>query len=282
MGARVAAVKRVRDEEGLTLVELLVVIGSSIVIALALWAIQDIALKETTRVFARVDGSQRARFALETIENRLHSSCVAAGVTPIQTGSTATSISFVSKYGSAAQLTPEQHTITLDPSGTLTDATYANTGGTAPSWSFASTPSSTDTLVDNAAAKPGTPVFQYFAYGVARDSAGNAYVDAAGNAYVMLLDGSSTLPSGLRTSSGASVPAGTLPANSPTTLPAPLSAANARATVAVTITLSVRAGGGLGDDSRYASEAVSVSNSVSLRLTPVPADGPLNTVRPCE
>lgn len=281
MGARLAARRIAGSDDGVTLVELLIVVVTSIVVALALWAIQDLALRQTTRVFARVDATQNARYAMETIENRMHSACVSEGVIPIQSGSTATSLSFISKYGSAARLTPEKHVITLNTNGTLTDATYANTAGTAPNWTFASTPSSTVTLVDNVAAMAGTPVFQYYAYGIARDSSGNAYVDAANNPYVMLLDGSSTLPGGLRTSTGASVPVGTMPANSPSTLPVPLSVANARIAAAVKITMVVGAGGKLGTNTRYPQEPISVSNTVVLRLTPPPADGPLQTVRPC-
>ena len=282
MRARIAARRIAGDEDGLTLIELLVVITTSIVVALALWAIQDLTLRQTTRVFARVGGTQQARLAMETIESRLHSACVSEGVTPVQQGSTATSVSFISRYGSAARLTPEKHTIALNTgTGALTDVTFPYTTGAAPNYQFSSTASQTRTLLDNASAKPGTPVFRYFAYGVARDSSGNAYKDAAGNDYVMLLDGSSTLPNGLTTSGGSPVPAGTLPANSPTTLPTPLSAANARNTAGIAVTLVVGAAGGLGDNPRYTDERITVSNAVSLRLTPVPSDGPLQTVRPC-
>ena len=281
MRARLAARRIAGEDHGVTLVELVIVCSTAIICALALWAIQDLALRQTTRVFARVDATQSARFAMETIENRMHSACVSEGVTPILSGSTATSLSFVSKYGSAAHLTPEKHVVTLNSNGTLTDSTFANTGGTAPNWTFAPTASSTNTLADNVTAKAGTPVFQYYAYGIARNSSGNAYVDAADNAYVMLLDGTTTLPGGLRTSTGSAVAAGTMPANSPTTLPVPLSAANARTAAAVTVTMVVGAGGKLGTNTRYPQEPISVSNSIVLRLTPPPADGPLQTVRPC-
>jgi Tfp pilus assembly protein PilE len=99
-------IERIRSEEsGFTLVELCVVMLVSIVIVIALLTYQDIVLRQTTRVFAKVDATQRARTAMETIETRLRSSCMAEDVTPIQTGSTGTSLSFVSKYGSAASLT---------------------------------------------------------------------------------------------------------------------------------------------------------------------------------
>lgn len=284
MRARLAARRIASDEDGLTLVELLTVIASAMIVAMALWTIQDLVLRQSTRVFARVDATQSARLAMETIENRMHSACVSEDVTPILTGSTGTSLMFISKYGSAARLTPEKHVITLDTAtGRLTDSTYANTGGVAPNYTFATTASSTNLLTDNTTLKPGnTGIFQYYAYGIARDSTGNAYVDAADNPYVMLLDGTSTLPDGLKTAAGAAVPAGTMPANSPTALPVPLSAANAKIAAAVNVSMVVGANGKLGTNTRYtATEPTTVQNTIVTRLTPPPADGPLQTVKPC-
>ena len=98
--------------------------------------------------------------------------------------------------------------------GNLVDTTYPRTGGTAPNWTFSSTPIADEGRSSTARPQSGsTPFFQYFPYGTARDSSGNAYLDSAGNPYVMLLDGAGTLPSGVTTSSGGAVPAGTIPAN---------------------------------------------------------------------
>ncbi len=293
MGSADASLRRaVAQERGTTLIEVLVVSVSAIVVALALWAIQDLVVRQTGRVFARVDATQEARIAIETIENRMHSACVSEGVTPIIGGTTAapqstgSSVAFISRYGSAARVTPEKHVIALGTDGRLTDTTYANTGGTAPNYTFSTSASSTKVLLENAAAQPGVPVFQYFAYGVAKDASGNAYVDAADNPYVMLLDGTSSLPGGLRTAAGTAVPNGTWPANNPQNVGSPLAAtplslADARLAAAVKVSLLVSAGGKLGDDPRYTSEATPVTNSIVLRLTPPPADGPLQTVRPC-
>ena len=166
-------------------------------------------LRQTNRVFAKVDATQQARTTMATIESRLQSSCVAESVTPIQSGSTGTSLSFVSKYGSAASLIPEKHTISLNTgTGVLTDTvSQVNAVGTSPNWTFSSTPSSTRVLLDHVAQISGTPLFRYFRYDIARDSGGNAYLDAAGNTYMILLDGTGTLPTGMTTSTGGSVPA---------------------------------------------------------------------------
>lgn len=275
--------ERIRDDEsGFTLIELLTVLVVSIVVVLALFTFQDVTLRQTNRVFAKVDATQRARTTMAMIESRLQSSCVAENVTPIQTGSTGTSLSFVSKYGSAASLTPEKHTIALNTStGVLTDTVFQVTGGTSPNWTFSATPSSTQTLLDHVSGISGTPVFRYYRYDIARDSGGNPYLDAAGNSYMILLDGTGTLPTGTTTSAGGNVPANTIPANSPTALTVPLSSTDAKVAAAVVITMRVGAGGGLGNNTTIADAPVTVQDSVVLRLTPVPSEGNLPTVPPC-
>ena len=278
--------ERIRDDEsGITLIELLTVMVVSIVVVLALFTFQDVTLRQTNRVFAKVDATQRARTTMAMIESRLQSSCVAENVTPIQSGSTGTSLSFVSKYGSAASLIPEKHTISLNTgTGVLTDTVFqvnASNPGTSPNWNFSPTPSSTRVLLDHVSQISGTPLFRYYRYDIARDSGGNPYLDAAGNTYMILLDGTGTLPTGTTTSTGGSVPASTIPANSPTTLQVPLSTTDAKVAASVVITMRVGAGGGLGNNTTIADAPVTVQDSVVLRLTPVPSEGNLPTVPPC-
>jgi hypothetical protein len=271
------------EEGGFTLVELLVTMASAIVVTGALFAIQQVALFESGRVFSRVDATQEARIAMANVANRLHSSCVADGVVPIQQGSTGTSLRVVSKWSSEATVVPELHVIALS-GGDLVDTTYPRTGGTAPNWTFSSTPSETRTLVGGVSQDGSTPLFEYFPYGIARNGSGNAYLDTAGNPYVMLLDGSGTLPTGVTTSSGGSVPPGTIPANSPSPLPASgsgLTAANAALASAVRVTMVVKPSGGMGADTRY-DEATTFSDTLVLRLTPPPSDRNPQVVSPCD
>jgi len=274
---------RIRAEQsGMTMIELLVVLLVSTVIVIALFTFQDIALRQSNSVFAKVDATRRARSTIETIESRLRSSCVGENVTPIQSGSTDTSITFLSKYGSGASLMPDKHTISLNTStGLLTDTAFPATGGTSPNWTFSAT-GTTTTLLDHVSQISGTPLFRYYAYGIAKDSAGNNYLDAAGNAYMILLDGTGTLPTGTTTSTGGAVAANTIPANSPSALAVPLSVANAKLTAAVVITMRVGAAGRLGDNSTIANAPVTAQDSIVLRLTPVPSEGNLPTVAPCQ
>ncbi len=169
--------------------------------------------------------------------------------------------------------------------GNLVDSTFPRTGGTSPNWTFSATPSQTRILVEGVSQSGSTPLFQYFPYGTARDSSNNAYLDSAGNPYVMLLDGAGTLPTGVTTSSGGAVPAGTIPANSPSPLPmntgSPpgLSSANARLASAVRVTMVVEPSG-QATSSRY-DEATTFSDTFVLRLTPPAADRNPQTVIAC-
>ena len=278
----------------MTLVELLVVMIMGIVTVIALFAFQDLVLRQSTRVFARVDATQEARIAIEKIESRLHSACVAEGVTPILgpvtgppavTGSDANNLVFISKYGSAANVVPEKHVISLSGT-TLTDTTYPLVSGSTPEdWVFSTTPATNpppQRLLTNVSAPAGQRAFNYFAYDYAEDGAGQSYLDAAGQPFVMLLDGTAGLPSGLTTSNGTPVAAGTMPANNPSPLGPTLTAAQAQTVSAVVIKLVVDADGALGAHAGTASEDLTVTDSVVLRITPVPSDNNEGIPSPCQ
>jgi prepilin-type N-terminal cleavage/methylation domain-containing protein len=234
MQSRISALRRLRDERGFTLVELLVVMVAGVVVSSALFTILDVTLHQTTRTFSRVDASQRARIAMETIEQELHSGCYANDVYPVIDG-TATSISFWSQYGSAANLTPTKHTISLDTTtGNLTDATYT-TSGTSPNWVASATPQKTVTLLTNVSQSPGVPVFSF---------------------YELRSTGSYNL--------GSSV-----------------SGSTARAVSEVRITMVVNPAGGSGIRSDLTPNTV--TNTVTLRLTPIPNPSPtLEKFTPCQ
>jgi prepilin-type N-terminal cleavage/methylation domain-containing protein len=278
----------VREESGFTLIEVLVVMIIAIITSLALFAFQDLALRQTTRVFARVDATQSARVAIEKIESQLHSACVAENTIPIigkqpAPVSDATNLAFISRYGSAASLTPEKHVISLTSSGTLTDTVYPLASGSAPSdWVFSGTASSTTTVLTNVSqVSTGANVFTYYPYGIAKDSSNNPYKDAAGNNYYMLLDGSSTLPPGVTTSAGSAVPANTIPAYSPRPLGVRLNPTTAAQAAAVKIDLKVFPGGKLNNPNDDISPIV-VSNTVVMRITPVPSDNNQGVPPPCQ
>jgi prepilin-type N-terminal cleavage/methylation domain-containing protein len=177
---------RTRDSAGFTLIEMMVAMAAGIVVLFGLSDLMIVTLHQSQRTFTRIDATRQARTALATIENELHSACVGASA-PIQGGSTADTLAFVSFYGTAASPTPVWHQLTFDPTaGTLTDMSYAVTGS-APAF-LQGAYQSTNTLLTNVTQQAGnTPAFQYYAYAQV-DS------DASGRTYWVIPDGTNQDP----------------------------------------------------------------------------------------
>lgn len=152
--------RRLSEQRGFTLVELLVGMAAGLVVATGLFTILDVTLRQTTRTFSRVDATQRARTTLDTIGNEMHSACVEDQVRPVKTGSAANSVTFVSQYGNAVNVTPIFHKITFDSAAGLSDTTYT-AAGDPPNWTLGSSLQTTQ-LLTNVAQSGSTPVFQYY------------------------------------------------------------------------------------------------------------------------
>jgi Tfp pilus assembly protein PilW len=155
-----------RDERGFTIVELLVSIAASLVVLTGVVTLSTMVIHQQARISTRVDAQSRSRPAMTHIVQGLHSSCVTSHIVPIQAGSGNTSISFLSKPGSAVGPTPDLHTVSFTPASgptpsMLREAVYPSTGGTAPNWTFSGTPSSNMILLTNVAA-PGGVIFRYY------------------------------------------------------------------------------------------------------------------------
>lgn len=255
---------------GFTLIEMLVVMLAGMVILAALMGLLEVTMRQTTRTVSQVSANQNARIVVERLEDDLHSACLSAGFGPVQAGSDASDLIFVDQEisstspANAATPTPVEHKISLS-GGSLTDTTYAVTGGSAPNWTFSSTATATTTLATGIAATGSTPIFQYFNFSEPMNG-GSPYTDGAGNAYMMIQDGINYVP-------GTSVK----PAAAP--LPVPLSSSDAVSTVEILLTLSAAPNGGSGTESQYTAP---IQSQLSLRLTP-PANhiGDSATFTPC-
>jgi hypothetical protein len=127
---------------------LLVVMVSGIAVVFAAFALIDITLHQTSRSTDRIDATQRGRVWLESLEQELNSGCINADVSPVQAASSTgiapavssdgSDLVFVTGFGSGQTVTPVEHVVSYS-GGTLTDASYANTGGNGPTASSAST-----------------------------------------------------------------------------------------------------------------------------------------------
>jgi Tfp pilus assembly protein PilW len=178
-----ALAQRLRDERGFTLLELLVATVAGIVVTAAMGAIVVVAVHFTSSTTDRVDANQEGRVAMTKITQALQSSCVSAGVPPIQPNSDANDLIFLSALSDAPSIYPNLLTVQLSGGALtmLTDANVGSTGGTGATgstgatgttavdgWTVTSTPTISFTLLQHAsnAVVSGTtvPVFQYFTY----------------------------------------------------------------------------------------------------------------------
>jgi prepilin-type N-terminal cleavage/methylation domain-containing protein len=152
-----------RDQRGFTIIELLVSMAAGTIVAATIVMITTVALHNQDRIARRVDANQRGRPVMTRMIQELHSACVAPRITPVLAGSTGTSMSFLSKSGSAVSPTPDKHVITLSGT-TLSESVFAATSGTAPGpWIFSGTASSTRQLLTNVTAPAGA-MFRYYAF----------------------------------------------------------------------------------------------------------------------
>jgi len=261
-----------RAEQGITLVELVVSMAAGIVVLFGLTSIMIVTLHQTQRTFTTVAATQRARTTLATIENDLHSACV-AGEPPIEgvtaggvTESDANNLVFLSYFGDVANPTPIWNQLSFNATaGTLVDNTY-NVTGTGPDWTQGTTLIASTTLVTNVSQLGTNAVFQYYAYTP-------EYTDSSGNVYWIIPDGTNAVPI-----------TGTIPASAPLITSSGLSASDAGNTVEVVINLSVGASGGLSNSSLTVNDPV--TDSISLRLTTPPDYVPSGTTQagygPCQ
>jgi hypothetical protein len=145
-----------RDEQGTSLMELLVAMLSATVIMIAMVGLLIFTTTQTSRVSERVETDRLGRMAMARITDELHSSCTGFGADAIQGPSTTpetplesigpSNLWFISGYGSptsreAVQKTVYEHDINWvstgksksgETVGTLTDYSFQSVAGTGP------------------------------------------------------------------------------------------------------------------------------------------------------
>jgi len=158
-------IDHIRDESGTTLVELMVAITTGLVILSALTAVILTTMHGTARVTSRVEATQRARLALGKLMEEIHSACVVPEIAPVHEGSDGNVLRFIHQTGSEVQPVPTLSVVNYS-GGTLTQANYESTGGTAPDWTFSEEePSATETLLtDVSPTAPSSTIFSYYQY----------------------------------------------------------------------------------------------------------------------
>lgn len=168
--SRLDITSRTRDERGFTLIETLVAILTGVVVTGALFAILEISLRQTTRINDVVQANQFGRIAMTHVVDELHSACIAPAFTPVQSASTPSELWLVNAYSQKSVILKTEafeHRLYYNESAqTLTDYTYAASGGEWPNFTFPATPTSTALLAEHVTKGEGNPaVFRYYKYG---------------------------------------------------------------------------------------------------------------------
>jgi len=151
------------DERGFTLTELLVSMLVGLIVLGAIVSLVTVTARSSGRITERVAANQLARPMMARVMNELHSACISPGLAPILSGSNDDSITFIHGTGSDVSPTPIKRVIGVS-GDKLTDTTYDKTGGTAPDWTFSTTPASTYQLLEHVGPVGSTPIFRYYAY----------------------------------------------------------------------------------------------------------------------
>jgi prepilin-type N-terminal cleavage/methylation domain-containing protein len=155
-----------REQSGFTLVELMVACLVGVLVLVAAFNMLDSSVILTGKVTDRVDRTQRARFAMEDITRKLRSQvCPSAGTASIVDGQ-AYSVKFYSFMGTKP-FVPDIREIAWDTNtNSIVERKWAGTG-TAPSTTWAASPTSRTLLTDVRPPVSPTPMFAYYGTGAA-------------------------------------------------------------------------------------------------------------------
>jgi hypothetical protein len=159
-----------RDERGMTVVELMVAAAVGLIVTFATLTIVDVSARNSAQIAHRVDLNQRVRPVMQHLTDELHSACVAPGLAPVLAESTESALIFMHQTGSAVTPVPDKRVVALN-GDTLKETVYPAAPGSEPgAWTFEGSPSSDRVLLaDVAAAEVGdpgvtVPLFRYYGY----------------------------------------------------------------------------------------------------------------------
>ena len=156
----------IRDERGMTLVEMLIAAAAGVVVVAGLSATSIVTLRESNRVTSHVDADQRARMTMTKVTDQLHSACFSYENAPVLKESDGSNLIFTRPTpATLTKVSPTPLKSKISLSGTtLTQYDYAATTSAAP-WSYSSTASATTELMTGVnPVSASVPIFRYYAY----------------------------------------------------------------------------------------------------------------------
>ena len=166
-------VTRLRDERGMTLIEMLIAIVIGMIICLAAFSLIDFTVRRSGEITGRVDATQRGRLALDNITRQLRSQvCLPSGTAPMfsragnPTDDNDATFFVDLTNGSSTTQAPELHTLTFDATNRrIVESDYADTLPSDPTKDPAyKTLTRTRTLLSDVVQSGSTPVFTYYTF----------------------------------------------------------------------------------------------------------------------
>jgi prepilin-type N-terminal cleavage/methylation domain-containing protein len=169
--------RRLREQDGFTLPELLVAISIALIVSLAAFSLIEFVMKQTGEVNGRVEATQRGRIAMDTITRQLRSQVCLPSGTPsmysragnVTDDNNATF--FVDfRDGSDPTIAPDLHTLSFvedeDKVGQIVESDYAGKQNLNPAVDLPyNAPPVTKVLLNGVVrVDDATPIFRYFKY----------------------------------------------------------------------------------------------------------------------
>ena len=160
---------RLRSQSGVTLIELIVAMTIATMTVLAVFAILDTSIKQSTEVAGRVNATQRARIAMDTITRQLRSQVCYSAIVPAIVSGTDDAVKFHVDLsdGSTADRAARDR-LRCDGEDAVTERTWAGTGSPL---AFPTVTRTRQLVTDifRSQDKDGNviPIFRYYAYNTA-------------------------------------------------------------------------------------------------------------------
>jgi prepilin-type N-terminal cleavage/methylation domain-containing protein len=164
--------RRLRQEDGFTLMEVLVAMTIGFVVFAATMGLLQSTVSLSTGVMGKTDAMQRGRLAMDKITQELRSQvCLDLDHPAILQGATANSVTFYSDFSPAdGTKAPERRTLTLNPATSMITTQIFRTGTLNPKpENYPGTPAVTDATLENATLRKDkfgndVPFLTYWAY----------------------------------------------------------------------------------------------------------------------
>lgn len=167
-------VLRLRDQRGVSLIEMLVAMLAGAIVIGALVVILEITINETSRIDETAQVNQAGRQTMTKIVDEIQSACFGREFAPVQGASTNRDLRFVTAFSKEANIkateAAEHEIVWNESSQTLTEYKYAGANGENAGITFNATKESAagtrigEKITRGESGGSKTPIFRYYKY----------------------------------------------------------------------------------------------------------------------